>query len=129
MAVDNQTIFNYSLGAVSLALWFVMYRFFGFVMELGPVQDLLAPSETMMTIVPFVLGLGVAAGAFAVVRRHEEANRFGVEVAVELRKVVWPTRKEVTGTTTAVLIVVFITAMILFLFDKLFGLLMAVLMR
>ena len=129
MAIDNQTIFNYSLGAVSLVLWFVMYRFFGFVMELGSVQDLLAPSETMMTIVPFVLGLGVAAGAFAAVRRHEEANRFGVEVAVELRKVVWPTRKEVTGTTTAVLIVVFITAMILFLFDKLFGLLMAVLMK
>ena len=32
---------------------------------------------------------------------------FGIEVVAELRKVVWPARKEVTGTTTGVLVFVF----------------------
>ena len=121
MAIDNQTAFNYSLGAAALLLWFVMYNFFGFVIELEPIRNIIGPSETATTIIPFILGLGTAAGSFAAVRRHEEANRFGLDVIMELRKVVWPGRKEVTGTTTGVLVLVFITAFILFLFDKLFG--------
>ena len=129
MAVDNQTVYNYSLGAVALTAWFMMYRFFSFILQLGLIQDAFAPGETMTTLVPFVLGLAVAAGAFVAVKRNEAADRFGNEVIVELRKVVWPTRKEVTGTTTAVLVLVFITAFILFFFDKIFGYLVTVLIR
>ena len=129
MAIDNQTVYNYSLGAVALVVWLMMYRFFNFIMQLGPIQDAFAPGETMTTLVPFALGLAVAAGAFVAVKRNEAANRFGNEVVMELRKVVWPTRKEVTGTTTAVLVLVIITAFILFLFDKIFGYLVTVLIR
>jgi len=129
MALDNQTVYNYSLGAVALILWFVMYRFFSFIMQLGPIQDTFAPGETATTIIPFIFGLGAAAGAFVAVKRNEAVNRFGNEVLVELRKVVWPTRKEVTGTTYAVLILVIITALILFVFDKVFGYLIAALVR
>jgi len=129
MAIDNQTIFNYSLGVGALLVWFVMFRFFGFLMELQLVQSYLQPSETMMTLIPFVLGLGVAGGASAAVKRYQPADRFGVEVTAEMRKVVWPARKELTRTTGAVLIVVFIIALILFIFDKLFGFFINLLVR
>jgi len=129
MALDNQTIFNYSLGVGALLLWFVMFRFFGFLMELQVVQIYLQPSETMMTLIPFLLGLGTAGGALAAVKRYEPAERFGVEVTAEMRKVVWPTRKELNRTTLAVLIVVFVIAVILFIFDKIFGFLINLLVR
>lgn len=129
MAIDNQTIFNYSLGVGALLLWFVMFRFFGFLMELQVVQSYLQPGETMTTLIPFVLGLGAAGGAFAAVKRYQPADRFGVEVTAEMRKVVWPTRKELSKTTGAVLIVTFIVALILFVFDKIFGFLINLLVR
>jgi preprotein translocase subunit SecE len=40
---------------------------------------------------------------------------------VELRKVVWPSRQETNQTTLIVLAVVFVTAIILWLLDTLFG--------
>lgn len=39
------------------------------------------------------------------------------EVKVELKKVVWPTRKQTTGTTVVVVIFVFIVAVFLGIFD------------
>ena len=39
------------------------------------------------------------------------------EVKVELKKVVWPTRKQTTGTTVVVIIFVFIVAVFLGVFD------------
>lgn len=39
------------------------------------------------------------------------------EVKVELKKVVWPTRKQTTGTTVVVVIFVFIVAVFLGVFD------------
>ena len=39
------------------------------------------------------------------------------EVKVELKKVVWPTRKQTTGTTVVVIIFVFVVAVFLGVFD------------
>ncbi|NWH03999.1 preprotein translocase subunit SecE [Desulfobacter latus] len=39
------------------------------------------------------------------------------EVKVELKKVVWPTRKQTTGTTVVVVVFVFIVAVFLGIFD------------
>lgn len=39
------------------------------------------------------------------------------EVKVELKKVVWPTRKQTTGTTAVVIVFVFIVAVFLGVFD------------
>ncbi len=48
------------------------------------------------------------------------AAEFIREVKVELKKVVWPTRKQTTGTTVVVILFVFVVAAFLGLFD--FGL-------
>ncbi|WP_020589520.1 preprotein translocase subunit SecE [Desulfobacter curvatus] len=44
-------------------------------------------------------------------------TEFFREVKVELKKVVWPTRKQTTGTTVVVIVFVFIVAVFLGIFD------------
>ncbi len=72
-----------------------------------------------------VLGLlGVAVVAFFIVTTTGIGRRgmgFVREARVEVRKVVWPTRQETTQTTIAVLIMVFIVAIMLWLIDMLLG--------
>ncbi len=46
-----------------------------------------------------------------------KASEFFREVKVELKKVVWPTRKQTTGTTVVVIIFVFVVAVFLGVFD------------
>jgi preprotein translocase subunit SecE len=43
------------------------------------------------------------------------------EVRLELKKVTWPSRPEVVGTTGVVLVVVFIFSVFLYLADLMFG--------
>jgi preprotein translocase subunit SecE len=43
------------------------------------------------------------------------------EVRLELKKVTWPTRPEVVGTTGVVLVIVFIFSVFLYLADLVFG--------
>lgn len=50
----------------------------------------------------------------------QKAIDFLTEVKVELKKVTWPTRKQITGTTIVVIIFIFVVAAFLGLFD--FGL-------
>ena len=50
----------------------------------------------------------------------QKAIDFLREVKVELKKVTWPTRKQITGTTIVVIIFIFVVAAFLGLFD--FGL-------
>lgn len=131
MAVDNQTALNYSLLVTALLLWYLLYLFFGYLLDLGIVRSFLGPhiGETARRLLPFLLGLAGAGAAFFLARKNEAVNRFGVEVVVELKKVIWPTRKEITGSTGAVLIVVFLVALVLFIFDKLFGWFITILVR
>lgn len=131
MAVDNQTALNYSLLVAALLLWYVLYLFFGYLLDVGLVRSFVGAhiGETARRLLPFLLGLAGAGGAFSYAKKNEAVNRFGLEVVVELKKVVWPTRKEITGSTTAVLFVVFLVALILFIFDKLFGWFITVLVR
>ena len=72
-----------------------------------------------------VIGLlGVAVVAFFIITTTDIGRRsigFAREARVEVRKVVWPTRQETTQTTIAVLIMVFIVAIMLWLIDMLLG--------
>ncbi len=51
------------------------------------------------------------------------------EVFIELKKVIWPTKKQVTTSTIVILIVVFITAIYLNLVDMGFSYLMNLLFK
>lgn len=68
-----------------------------------------------------VLGLLAAAGLSALVALQSEAGRNARDFLrgsmVEIRKVVWPTRKETTQTTLIVIIMVIIMGILLWLLD------------
>lgn len=70
-----------------------------------------------------VIGLiavgGIAAAVAFQTERGREAWEFMRESRTELRKVVWPTRKETLQTTLIVIAVVALTAVILWIFDGL----------
>lgn len=72
-----------------------------------------------------VIGLlAVAATAFFIVSTTDIGRRglgFVRDARVEVRKVVWPTRTETTQTTIAVLIMVFLVAIMLWLIDMTLG--------
>ena len=68
--------------------------------------------------------LAVVAVAFLIVTTTDIGRRslgFVREARVEVRKVVWPSRAETTQTTIAVLIMVFVVAIMLWLIDLALG--------
>jgi preprotein translocase subunit SecE len=68
--------------------------------------------------------LAIAATAFFIVSTTDIGHRglgFARDARVEVRKVVWPTRTETTQTTIAVLIMVFLVAIMLWLIDMTLG--------
>ena len=68
-----------------------------------------------------VIGLLVAGGVSVMIALQTELGRvawaFRREAIIEVRKVVWPTRKETTQTTLVVLVVVILMAILLWLLD------------
>ena len=68
-----------------------------------------------------VVALLVAAGITVLIALQTQLGKaawaFRREAIIEVRKVVWPTRKETVQTTTVVLIVVIIMALLLWLLD------------
>lgn len=71
------------------------------------------PDPTMVTAVSAVVAV---VGAF-VLYRAPRVNNWAHEVAAELAKATWPTRKETRSATVVVLIVSLIAAVILGVFD------------
>jgi preprotein translocase subunit SecE len=64
-------------------------------------------------------GMPVALGALAffVLQFNKPVNQFAEEVVVEIRKVVWPTRKDTMSMTTVVCIMLIISGFVLGFFD------------
>ena len=66
---------------------------------------------------PVVFGLAV----FAILQFNPRVLAWADEVVVEVRKVVWPSRKDVTAMTIVVVIMVLVSAVIISSFDLLSG--------
>ena len=71
------------------------------------------PGELPMTGGAMVVAVGTA----IVLYRHERVHTLANEVAAELKKVSWPTAKEVRAATTVVIVMSLIAALILGAFD------------
>jgi preprotein translocase SecE subunit len=72
-----------------------------------------APSEFWIT----VLSAAVALVTGVYLYRHERVNTLANEVAAELKKVAWPSSKEVKQATIVVIVMTVISAIILGVFD------------
>jgi len=79
---------------------------------------LLADSALVLRILAVVAGLAAAAGLAATSTPGREFVVFGREAVVEVKKVVWPTRKETMQTTATVFAFVVVMALFLWISDK-----------
>jgi preprotein translocase subunit SecE len=79
---------------------------------------LLSQQGTLVQWVAFVVGLAAAVGVFLTSEPGQQLIAFGIDATRELKKVVWPTRKEATQMTLVVFGFVFIMALFLWLTDK-----------
>jgi preprotein translocase subunit SecE len=71
------------------------------------------PSELFITVFAGVLALTVG----IVMYRNERIHGLANEVAAELKKVSWPSAKEVRAATIVVIVMSIISAVVLFVFD------------
>ena len=72
-----------------------------------------SPSETKISVIAAVAAVGVGVALYRNDRIYTLAN----EVAAELKKVTWPTAKEVRTATIVVVVMAIISAIILGVFD------------
>ncbi len=66
----------------------------------------------------FLVGMAAAVGVFLTSEPGQQLIAFGIDATRELKKVVWPTRKEATQMTLVVFGFVFVMALFLWLTDK-----------
>lgn len=73
----------------------------------------IAGVEILQTILPMVLGVLT----FILLQFNAKRRAFGQEVVVETSKVVWPSAKDVQGSTIVVVIMILISSVVLFTLD------------
>ena len=79
---------------------------------------LLAAQGAFLQWLGFIVGLVLAAVVFLVSESGKQLTAFGRDAWREVKKVVWPTRKEATQITAYVFGFVFVMALFLWLTDK-----------
>ncbi|MBV2169117.1 MAG: preprotein translocase subunit SecE [Bdellovibrio sp.] len=84
-----------------------------------------ADSDIVRHGFPVVLGFAV----FAVLQFNPRVLAWGEEVVTEIRKVVWPSRKDTTAMTIACVIMVLISSVIISSFDLISGFFINYLMK
>jgi preprotein translocase subunit SecE len=78
----------------------------------------LGDSALVLRVLAVVAGLGAAAAVAALSTPGREFVVFAQEAVVEVKKVVWPTRKETVQTTATVFAFVVVMALFLWVSDK-----------
>jgi preprotein translocase subunit SecE len=78
----------------------------------------LAKQDLWLRVVALLLLLAAAAGMFLISEPGRELIAFATDSQREVRKVVWPTRKEALQMTGYVFAFVFVMALVLWLTDK-----------
>jgi preprotein translocase subunit SecE len=116
MFFTNDRVFLYSLYGLGAVLWFVLYKFFDTLFVLVPFLSF-GRTRTMSYAIP-VVTLAISVGAVELVRRNQKAAAYGTDVVVETKKVTWPTRKELQGSTLIVILMSLVATILIFVLDK-----------
>jgi preprotein translocase subunit SecE len=80
-----------------------------------------ADQSLLLRVIGLLLAAGVCAAILLQTDQGRNAWRMAQDARTEVRKVVWPTRKETVQTTGIVIAMVSVVAVILWLFDSLLG--------
>lgn len=73
----------------------------------------------LLRVIGLLVLAGVSVALIFVTEKGRSIWRFGQEARTEVRKVVWPTRKETMQTTMVVMIMVLLVGVLLWIFDSL----------
>jgi len=73
--------------------------------------------QQIVRVLGLIVGLGVATFVASLSEVGSEAVAFSRGAVIEIRKVVWPTRKETINTTLLVMAMVVLVGIILWIFD------------
>jgi preprotein translocase subunit SecE len=76
-----------------------------------------ADVSQLLRVLALLVALGVATAIMLQTTMGQQAWGFIGDARTEVRKVVWPTRKETVQTTLIVMVMVFIVATMLWMFD------------
>ncbi len=77
----------------------------------------MADSNLVRHVLPVAIGIAI----FLVLRLNKSAVVWGEEVIAEIKKVVWPSRKDTTAMTIVVVVMVLISSVIVTSFDFVSG--------
>jgi preprotein translocase subunit SecE len=107
----------YVLAAIALAKF--LEKVIGLAFSYGRLNDanLIAEGWTVSTAIGFALAALVA----VVVWRIPRTQSVSLEVALELKRVTWPSLRETRAATVAVVVASFIASIILGVFDFIWG--------
>lgn len=113
---------------IGILVWVLVAAFFGTVIDwINP--NLNRPLLGVRFAVSDLLGLLVGVGSVLYLWFSEPINKFGLEVASELRNVTWPTWPETRVSTIVVIVTTVVVSAILGLFDAVIGALTSVIYR
>ena len=73
----------------------------------------------LLRVIGLLVVVGISAALVFITEKGQSIWRFSQEARTEVRKVVWPTRKETMQTTLIVLVMVLFVGILLWLFDSL----------
>lgn len=101
--------------AIGLLVWLVLYKSLSGLWDVFKWNDyqLAGESIKMTTLIAF----GFATLLVLFLWRNSRINNTAIEIAAELKKVTWPSKKETYSSTVVVIITTIIISAILGLFD------------
>ena len=113
--MENKKLVTFSFLAFSLLAGFVLSIILGLASAIATGSATrIIQGDFVQHIVPVVFGVVV----FAVLQFRAVTRNWGEDVISELKKVVWPSRKDTTRMTIVVSVMVVIAGLFLFLVDQ-----------
>jgi preprotein translocase subunit SecE len=107
----------YVLAAIALAKFFEKISALVFSYVRFNDATILVEGWTLSTLIGFVLAAALA----VVVWRIPRTQAVSMEIALELKRVTWPSMRETRASTVAVVVASFIAAIVLGVFDFIWG--------
>jgi preprotein translocase subunit SecE len=117
MENQNQKWVNLSYLAVSVLTAFIVFTLSMKPTSAYDLESRVRSIEMILRISSLVIGALLFVGLY----RNEKVNQYMNEVVVELSRVTWPNQKETTSGTIVVIIMVLLSAGVLWLFDSIWS--------
>ena len=114
---QTQKWVNLGLLLATVVVFYVLMQIMSMVWDwfrLPLLDDWLVSPDVLASLI-------LASGAGLMLRRHAKVNQYLNDVAIELMKVTWPNQKETVASTGVVIVMTILAALILLVFDTIWG--------